>query len=235
MSEEDDIRVAVDEDDYQRALVEATRAMVVQNAHFGQRFDLLKKWRSSRLQTTLANIGAIICGLAAVLAGLSVAIEWTDVGEVPWLRVSMLLLFFVLFLVFENTERLQTAGLQRINDSLNERAHAMLEGTGARLPATVEYVVDEGEIRGTWTDEEANELATWRHPITEQTYILAGATCLSGFDDNEKLTPAFFCFCDDDARGELLDALAEQGAEVEAIDQALLPEDASERPWPALP
>ncbi|MGM0558644.1 MAG: hypothetical protein ACQEVA_19820 [Myxococcota bacterium] len=232
MDERNEIELHVTPEDHDRALMDATRALVVQNARFGDRYDVVKRWRSPRFQKTVANIGAIVCGLAAILAGLSVAIEWTDAGEIPWLRVGMLLLFLVLFLVFQNTERLQTAGLQRINDALALRAHKMLEATGDRLPASVSYSVEDGEVVGTWTDDAAREIANWRHGITDETYILVGEKCLAGFDGPEKLSPTFFCYVDDENRTALLSELERAGASTEEIDESLLPEKVVQRPWP---
>jgi hypothetical protein len=232
MDDNNEIQLHVTPEDHDTAVLDATRALVVQNARFGDRYDVVKKWRSPRFQKTVANIGAIICGLAAILAGLSVAIEWTDAGEVPWLRVGLLVLFFVLFLVFENTERLQTAGLQRINDALALRAAKMIEGTGQRLPASVTYRMGDGEIVGRWVDAKGDELASWRHPITDETYLLAGEACLAGFDGPEQLSPAFFCYFDDDTRADLVAELGQAGASVEDIDESLLPDQVIERPWP---
>jgi hypothetical protein len=232
MSQDSDIEVAVDAADHERAVVDATRALVIQNARFSHRFDIAKKWRSPRFQKLLADFGAIVCGLGAVLAVFSIGIEWTDSGQVPWLRVGMLVLLIALFILFQNLDRVLSMGYSRVNASLRKKARLMLEATGERVPAAVSYRVEDGVIEGVWRDG-GEQVASWTHALTDSTYVLVGDACVAAFDAPEKLFPAFFCFLDDASREAVLDLLREHGAEIEQIEPALLEEADDQRPWPS--
>lgn len=232
MSDEIKTEMHIEPEDYERARLDATRALVIQNARFSRRYDFAKKWRSPRFQKILADIGGIVSGLGALLAASSVILEWTNTEDIPWLRVGMFVLLTALFVLFQNLDRALSASYERINETLRKRAGEMLEATGERLPATVSYEVADGEIRGLWRGDE-EELASWSHELSDTTYLLVGDACLAGFDEPDKLSPAFFCFFDDEHGDQLREALEEQGASAEFIDEDLLESADNQRPWPS--
>ena len=232
MSQPTDITTHVEPTHQERVVIDATRAMVIQNARFSQRFDVVEKWRSPRFRKVLADIGAVVCGLGGLLAGLSVAIEWTDTGEIPWLRVGLLVLMIGLFVLFQSLDWVMKAGYRRINERLHDIARKMLRAAGERLPATVEYELNGDAIRGVWRDENGEQLASWSHELDDDAYVLAGSACFVGFDGSRKRSPSFFCYVDEESAERLRAALVSQGIEVEDIERDLMLDKDEMRPWP---
>lgn len=226
------IEAEITRDDFQRAILDATRALVLQNARLTRRRDPFRRWRTERFEATTQKVGTIAALVGTVLAAIVVPIQWTDTGELPVLAASLLLVMVVLLVVFRNIDRIQARALRFTNDLLATRADKMLATIGKRVPATVGYAVEDGEIRGDWSDG-GELISSWSHTLNESCYGLVGEASIILFDDKDARAPVCFCFFStNEQRARLREVLEANDVTLEVLDPSLLPESTVERPWP---
>jgi hypothetical protein len=228
------VEAEISRKDFQKAILDATRALVLQNARLSLRRDPIRRWRTKGFESTLQTVGTIAATIGIVAAATLLFLEWTDTGEVHLIGAGLLVVMVVLLFLFQNIQQIQTRALQFTNSLLAKRADAMLAGIGQRVPASVGYSIMDGEIRGGWTDN-GELVSSWSHTLKESSYALFGEASIALFDDKEARAPACFCFFSTRTQGaRLREMLEANDVDTETLDASLMPESTLERPWPSL-
>jgi len=227
-----EIEVGITRELYKAALLDGTRALVVQNSRFAKRGDPFSRVRTPKFQRRVQKTGIAAAAVGFCATSLLILIDIVLGGAPSWTSVITLAAFLVLGAIVWKLDRLQHVALQWINGTLKRRAARMLKEVGRRAPARVRYEIDGDEIRGEWfADEES--VASWSHSLGDRSHGLVGEVCIAVFKHSRALRPTVFCFFSDSQQSsQLQSVLAAGGTTFEELDASMLPDSGVERPWP---
>ncbi len=225
------IEVRVDLDRLGLIERDLTRALILQNSRFVQRFDLVSSWRTRAIESRLRRVALVLAAIGAGLSLLLVWQVWQRTGQIPALPVTLLVSMLVLFGVFLGIQQLRDWGVGRLDTMLEKRASGLLAAARGACPTRLRYTISGDELRCHAVDGEGLK-ERYSRSLSGIRYALVSEFCVCMFATAKTLNPGVVLFGEaSPERAGLLSALENRGVEVEQLSRDLVPETTVARAW----